>query len=1288
MTSKANRLQAKRVVASLVSAGLLMQSFLPVYAAPLQVPGIYLAPPDPNVMFTLDDSGSMQSDSIPDILSDRAGLPTNANSNALDQTNATYPGMWKANSDYLTTQYYRSDIAAARYLRSAAGNPLYYNPQVTYTPWPTPGNETTPYPNADPARVNIHISNPFNTGRRVDLTQRVNESGGAGASDDETRNFWPATYYVYTGTEVMPPARPNNTFNVRTSFTKYEIKSATATPSFPRSDTRVDCAGSVGPTGCSYQEELQNFANWLQYYRSRILMAKGGVAAAFSQQGSRLRVGFTTINTGATVRRGVSQFTGTNRQAFFNDLYGRGPGGSTPLRLAMDQVGRYFQGSNGTDPWAEDTNGTARPQADSCRKSFHILSTDGFWNGSAANDPASRNNDNFPTTDRTPATPTVNGVPGVSYPYTDAGAPGTLAARFTINPYRDNVGNTLADVAAYYWKTDLSPLENRVSPSTRDPAYWQHLTTFTVGLGISGSGGVRPIDGSLSTTNSSGQQVVASNLPADSPFRPYIGRPWLSDPTLRDVLVSQRTPMQWTTPTGDQPTTGDDLIHAAMNSRGRYFSATNPTELASGLASALAEATNQNSSFASVGVANSSSTSDSNRLYQAVYNPYGWTGRVYAFNMAGGTFNTNPANAAWEVSRAMPEPPDRNIFTWNPEAAIPRGSSFTWAGLTPTQRAALGPTAGVGSSVTERMNVLNYLRGDISHEVQRAGALRDRVRGDLAIPGTTGGVLGDVVGGSPLKGPDFGGGYQNMRTSDPGRLSYQTFRTSDLAASTISNMRESIYFGANDGMLHVAATSNGAERFAFVPSSVFEVPRTSYRGSVQPSVRKLYEYTRPDYVHLFTVDGPPQIGDAFIGAGVPEWKSILVGTTGAGSRSVFAMDVTNPQVGSGARDFNASKILWEFSDAQHADMGHIPSYAHIAKMRDGTWVAMFGNGYDSSSGRAKLFLLDLQTGAVVWEQAVGPTGGNGLSQPNFMLNEFREVVSIFAGDLRGNMWKFEVDSPNRADWRVAFNDNPLFSTAADQPITVMPELARFPNSNQAMVLFGTGKFFDEADISADSTVNPNLRSRQAIYSIWDNEATRVTNRSELVEQTIVSGSTGGYQRTSENTIDWATQRGWYLQLEDGTGERVNVNPTVPTEGISIPVFFTANTPSSVPCSSGGTARVFALDPITGQNPRVNVFPSASARRSNVLTVASGVLSSPSFVLSYANATSGVTTQKAGTRGQTGARAGGVTKTPPNATGCASGSSGRVIAGVSDTSTINETVRLTECRGRVSWRQIQ
>lgn len=1250
-----------------LAACLLLQTALaPAYATVSQLPGLFITPPDTNVMYTLDDSLSMLSDSVPDYVDDQVGMPNaDGSSSASDalsgfagQQFARFPGMWKANTQYWTTTYYRSDNKIARYLRSAAGNPLYYNRTVTYTPWPTAANDKIPSANADPtAVVNLNV-NALNPAWTRDVTSRVNES--AGTADDQTKNFWPATYYVYTGATPLPFENPNTALNIAANFTKVEIKPSVT--GYFRHANRTDCTGTVGAAdGCTYAQELQNFANWLQYFRSRMLMAKGGVSAAFAQQLTNLRVGFGTINSNGTVRQGIATFSGSRRTSFYTDLYSIVPsGGGTQLRRAMDDVGKYFQRSDVGNPWAEDpTSATTVGKEYTCRRSFHILSTDGYWNGNGASGNAANDNDTF--SGRTPKKPN-----GTDYAYSNTGSNSDpLVGRFTIDPFKDGVSGTLSDVAAYYWKTDLrSTLDNEVSSSIRDPAFWQHLSTYTIGFGVSGTGKVkRTSDGSI---------TVPSTEPSSSPFYAYRGSAWLDSQDLRDLLVSTKTPMTWTTPTSDAPETGDDLVHASMTGRGKFYSAADPTSLKIGLSAALAEAADNPSSLANI-VTQSAQVSAGSAVYQAVYNPAQWSGRLYAFAQAlDGTVVSTPSAALWEASNKMPIPANRSIFTWNPST---KGNLFTWAGLSAIQQ----------SNLNLDSNLLDWLRGSATKEVANGGTFRDRAR--YTVNGLKGGVLGDIVDGSPIKGPSAGGGYNRLATSTPGQSTYAAYRSSSNTA--LDNMRNSIYLGANDGMLHAFDIATGVERFGYVPNAVFSVPR-----SLTGTELKLKMLADPGYSHRFTVDGPPQIGDAFIGpAGLETWKTILVGSTGAGARSVFAVDVTDPAVNTGG--FDTTKLMWEFSEADNADMGYVLGYPHIARMRDGTWVAIFGNGYDSVNGQAKLFVLNLQTGAVLWERSVGAAGGNGLSQPNFIVNSNREVTAIFAGDLKGNLWKFDVDNADKTQWKVAFgtgpNYTPLYTGAATQPITVMPELTVHPNGG-TIVGFGTGELFQTEDTATTGNINLNT---QTIYGIWDKPAqtTGFSGTTLLVQQGVntslvaAADASTNVTGTTTNTVDWGTKMGWYMNLTATSGERVNVNP----QQINSVLLVVSNKPDADPCKSGGTSRLFVLDPITGGAPGFAVLDSngvggvtSADKGYNVKSFAFGVMSLPTLQ-SKVPTTDTIITEKVNSRGQTGARAGGVEARATMPTDCAqwllAGGSNTSIAGL-DISTCNTGTP------RISWRQIK
>ncbi len=1241
---------------------LMAQMAVPAHAFVSQLPVAFTAPPDPNVMFTLDDSGSMHADVIPD-LPDAAGLPAGVDS---------WPVMWSSGTGFLNIAYYTNSNAtpqnvAGRYLRSADGNPIYYNPKVRYRPWPNPLNDrlnptiTAPgyLADANPIAVNIHPSDPSNSTNVIDITKQMGSPA-----------FWPATYFIKTSAAPLPLAQPAGPASTTATFEMVEIRPDVATyPKrfvAPEADLRSDCAAA---SVCTYAEELQNFANWLQYYRSRMLMAKGGASAAFARQSTNLRVGFGTIK---GIRNGVRTFDGSDRTNFYNSLYATVPNGGTPLRTTTQNVGEYFKGTGVDNPWAENP-GISIGTEYSCRRSFHILSTDGFWN-QAFNTPVG-NADDF-TGEYTPKKP--DNV--TKYPFADAA--GSL---WSVSPYADTVSNTLSDVTAVYWMTDLRPdLPNNVIPSSRDPAFWQHLTMYTIGFGIGGTGTVtKRSDGSV----------------AD-----------LTTQASRDQLIRDQTPLNWPFVDQSLPTTGDDLIHAAMTGHGRYMSSTNPTDLANNLASALAEAVDNPGDLASVAVG-SAQVQSGGTLYQATFSPARWYGRLYAFGQDGSTgkVNNTPTDASatntnqlWEASNKMPAPALRNIFTSQGGAGT--GALFTWGSL----------SAGQQANLANDPTLLDYLRGDATHEMANGGNFRDRSR--YTVGTVTGGVLGDIIGGSPLKGPDAGGGYDRLPTTTASteQSSYATFRS---ASGPLADMINTIFLGANDGMLHAFSLTDGVERFGYVPSTVYNVPRSTAGGLDEQKLRLL---ASPDYTHRFTVDGPPNVADAFIGG---QWRSLLVGTTGAGARGLFVMDVTKPNAGTG--DFDISKLLWELSEGtnttllQSPDMGFVLGYPHVVRMRNGAWAVISGNGYESASGNAVLYIRDAQTGAVIKDFTVDSTGGNGLSQPNFILNAQREVIAIYAGDLKGNLWKFDVSGTSTASWAPAFGTAPLFTaigpTGVAQPITVMPEISAHP-SGGAMVIFGTGKLYDPNDTKNDPTLNVNLKGQQSLYGIWDKPAattgitvTTTTRTTLLQPQTllpVVAADSASYRRTSTQLPNWTTQRGWVIDL-DANGERDNL----PAQQFRQVIFMATNTPNPAdPCASSGTSKIFALDPVTGAAPSFPVFDANGDgifnppdKGLNVLINNSALLTQPVFQVFSGGGTATTpmpTVQPIAAldRGQaTAARSGGVelsraSGSKSSATSAGGGGDpgckGLMSAAKSNTDLLQQLINGCSSKTRISWRQLK
>jgi len=602
-----------------------------------------------------------------------------------------------------------------------------------------------------------------------------------------------------------------------------------------------------------------------------------------------------------------------------------------------------------------------------------------------------------------------------------------------------------------------------------------------------------------------------------------------------------------------------------------YFLVTNALKLKDQLSAAFNEIIRRTGSASSASV-NTGSISSDTRVYQAKFNSGEWSGQLlsYPVNITDGTLLA----AEWDArdKLAAQTPTSRVILTKN--ANTNAGVAFRWTDIGATHQGELQPSDTRGS------NRLDYLRGDSALETTNTGGIfRPRVS-----------KLGDIVSSSPTYVGKPPMGYPDSLETAP----YSAF------AAANANRQKMVYVGANDGMLHgFDAGTNpatfGQEKIAYVPSAVFP---------------NLIELTKPNYSHRFYVDGTPTVGDAFYNGA---WHTILLGSLNKGGKSIFALDITNP---SAFNETNASTILrWEFTDA---DLGLTYSRPVIAKLHDGKWYAVFGNGYNntqgaapvSSNGRASLFFVNLETGAktrqiitAVASNPGTPTTPNGLATPALVDADRDNVVDFaYAGDLLGNMWKFDLRSTNPSSWNVAYGGLPLFvakdSLGNRQPITERPEIGRGPKGNGFVVLVGTGKFLELADKTPTQ--------RQSFYGVYDantmftSDVLPATMRSVLTQQTILAEQNFTFTTssgpvtlpmrvTSANSI--GTNRGWYMDFLSPPatyrGEMQVSNPVLRNGR----VIFTTLVPDADPCSGGGTSWLMEMDALTGSRLNESPFDS-------------------------------------------------------------------------------------------------
>ena len=709
-------------------------------------------------------------------------------------------------------------------------------------------------------------------------------------------------------------------------------------------------------------------------------------------------------------------------------------------------------------------------------------------------------------------------------------------------PYGDTISNTLGDVAMHYYERDLAPglLDEVPITAGIDNAKHQHMVTYTVAYGVSGE--LDPFD-----TKTPGN---ASD----------------TDPT--DPGFSWPDPFSGTSAQQDARRI-DDLWHAAYDSRGMFLSANNASELTKSMADAIANITDRTGSAAAVAL-NSASLSTDTRIFQARFNSGESSGQLRAIPLDA---DGNIGSVLWDAGDVLKTQASREIITFDGSTGVP----FRWTSLSTPEQDALNRNAS-GSTDGFGPQRLNYLRGDTSAE--SVSPYNFRVRNNSF-------KLGDIVHSAPV----FVGAPPFLYPDNLETAPYSLYRINNQTRTPI------VYVGANDGMLHGFDADTGEEKLAYVPARLY--------GS-------LSQLTAPAYAHRYYVDGSPTAGDAFYNAA---WHTVLVGSLRAGGQGIFALDVTDPTTFSEA---NADSLfMWEFSDATDADLGYTFGEATIAKMQNGRWAAIFGNGYNnteadgnaSSTGNAVLYIVDIETGALIKKidtqrgkaQSADGTTPNGLSSPAVVDVDSDSVADlIYAGDLQGNLWKFDVQSTNPTNWDVAAaagpTPQPLF-TATDaggtpQPIIVRPEAGHHPDGlNGFMVYFGTGKYMETGD---NSTTPP--QQVQTFYGIWDQKGVSTgnhtqVNKADLQTQTIGTATYSGQtvRTVSDNPItSWGSAAGSFMGWQVDmplTAEKIVADPVLRTGRIIFPTLV----PNDSPCAVGGTSWLMELNFRNGGPPAFPVF---------------------------------------------------------------------------------------------------
>ncbi|HEX7964782.1 MAG TPA: PilC/PilY family type IV pilus protein [Gammaproteobacteria bacterium] len=1010
--------------------------------------------------------------------------------------------------------------------KAAAYNPLAYDPTITYDA-PFKADGTLYTTSFTAAYIN-----GFDTSRgSVNLSTSYRATVSyAPNSTGQTTNDCDGTFTIFSTTSTSGSCA-NSMGGVAAYYYVYDGTNSGCTAS--TKDSR--CYDKVTVAAA----EQQNFANWYSFYRTRNLTTVSSADRAFSQLSTTMRVAWINLGSctafastgcagwsGSEYDNRIAQFSGTHRSDFFNWLSRLPANVSTYLRVALETAGKYYQTSGVNSPYAEQPQVTAGTEF-VCRPNYTVVMTDGLWNDSSSSLTVSYSN-----ADKTAVT-----LPdGTSY-------------TTSIHPYYDSSSTSLADIAFHYWATNLRPDLG----TTASLQYMPYTKNISVVDSVNGTASLIPY---WNPQNDPASWPHMNTFTVGLGMSNILTSPKWNGGTFTGTgygdLVTGHT--AWPAVSSNSSNNVYDLWHAAINGRGQFFSADSPQDMAQAFNSIVSRITGRVGSSSAIAV-NSTRLDSNTAIYQAQFNSSDWSGEVLAYKI-----NTDGSVGAvqWQATQKLPAFGSRNIITW--DNTNKKGIDFTWATLTSNEQAALNKNIS-GVTDSKGSERLDYLRGDQSKEQSQSGGVyRNRIY-----------LLADIVNSNPLFVGTQNYGFVNLPGSEG--TSYSSF------VSSKTTRTETLVVGGNDGMLH-AFNANapdddanaGSELFAFVPRGIYG---------------NLSALTDPLYTHQFYVDGSPQSVDAYVSGA---WKTLLAGTTGAGGREIFLIDVTDPAA------VTKSSVMWDYDGALAADddMGYTIGQPTIARMHDGKWYVIFGNGYNSPNQHAVIYMYRISDGTLLkFDSKVG--GINGMSTPNPVdYNGDRITDAVYAGDLLGNVWKLDTSDANPSNWTYATYGTggpaPLF-TAVDANSNVQPITERLQvgknSAGQVMVFFGTGTYFLTGDNAVPS--NPPV---QAFYGIIDdkgNTAADQVQQSALLQQTVLQEKTvnGTPLRITSTNPMTSDNQGWYINLDypKAQGERV-VSDAVLDNGR---VIFTTVIPQGTACQYGGISWLMELDIDNGGRLDVSPF---------------------------------------------------------------------------------------------------
>lgn len=882
---------------------------------------------------------------------------------------------------------------------------------------------------------------------------------------------------------------------------------------------------------------IPGYARWYAFYRTRLLVVKSATNLSFYNIPQDVRVVWQNLSDCqlfTACTPSLAPLTGYQRIKFYEWLNALKPKGVTPLSAAFADAGRFYTRK---EAYVDTNPVTGNLEYLGCRKNYHIVFTDGERNDSPNRIEVDGGGKNGKVDVRDLVNKPMSFPDGTSYSGTE----------YPYQSGRQSLNSSLANIAFYYWSRNLASgvVENDTDKVTASYPYSKNYW-----------------DPRNDPATWPHMVNFAVSMAMDTQLQGYgswTGVPiWIKKaykPAFN--FLHAKYEGKYVYQVNWPRTKYYELWHAAIVSRGDYFDIQDQDELKEAYSSIFRQLevkANESSQAMTFFSSNRLGEDSSGYAFQTSFSTdKGWYGNLYGSNTKGGSWNllSKLKSKGWSKRNI-------NILGNNGKAV-----KFVWNNLTQKTKDYLNTNPDKKNIDNLGQARVDFIKGDSSN----ANGTRFYNRQE---------ILGDIINSKPVFVQDARYLVSSINWDATEKQKYKDFQISNMSRTPY------VYVGANDGMMHAIDAKTGEETFAYIPKAV--VPYLNQLTSLE------YEN-----LHRFYVDGQMTVADVYV---KNNWRTVLVGTLGAGGKGIYALDITDPKKITLLWDLDASDF-----ESTKGKLGYTYSVPSIARFSDGKWKVIFGNGPASEggikNGYASLFVLDIDTGKIEREYVTkNQNVENGLSTPKIISLDNTGTASVaYAGDLQGNLWRFDL-----TDSSPKINTQPLYTANRNgrtQAITTAPLVTKHPEQDGYIVVFGTGRFFTVNDLAPDN--------KQDMYGIWDPLTTAAgispstVKDSDLLVQNISSSQWSGTFTLSQSPIKWAKwgvngwvpssaapHKGWRISLN--TKESVVYNPLK----LGNAIIFQTLIPSKNQCVGGVDGRVYAFNPYNGGGLDYPIFERRTA----------------------------------------------------------------------------------------------